>query len=180
MTIINFLSKFVGGGQKGSLPRPVAEERDGCPADDRGLVPRQWLFSRAMAAPTVRRPARDRGAANAAEDPLSALSVRFRERGRLSRRAASGFPEPGPLSPGSGPAPRSAIRGLPKDSPILALVLAAAVAAPRTPQRRLKSARTGPRERRRKPGSDPARQDRTPWPTRRCSRQRCQPQLPWS
>src|SRR5258708_36383092 len=89
--------------------------------------------------------ARDRLAGNGAEDPPSASPARFRERGRLPRRAASGFPGLRILSPEIGPAPRSASRALPKVSPGPEYAFAARAAAPEKPQTRPQKVRTQPK-----------------------------------
>src|SRR5258706_15795780 len=62
-------------------------------------------WSSATAVRAVRHLTRGRAAANGTEDPPAFSPVRFRECGRLSRRAASGFPGLRLLSPAIGLGP---------------------------------------------------------------------------
>src|SRR6202035_3955523 len=129
MTTINFCSRFIvrGGGLRHdsgcweTSPSPQIKAA--------GRQPRIGVRG-AMAFRVARHPARDRLAANGAEDPPAFSPVRFRERGRLRRRAAPEFPGLRLLSPAIGLAPRLAGRALRQASPSQAPALVATADAP--------------------------------------------------
>src|ERR1700731_2542803 len=116
MTTINFRSKWRAGHCRRAIRATGSPLLGPCVA---------------MAAPAVRRPTRDPGAANGAEDRPVLSSARFHECGQLRHRAVSEFPGLRLLSPANEPAPRSADPAIPTAFlvPVRALDLAAGAAS---------------------------------------------------